>query len=146
MVIRRLGAEDSGSVVDLENRVFGEDAWSETIVGAELTSQWSQYFGGFKDDALIGYVGFKGGVEGDLMTLAVHPSQRGGGVGKRLLLAALEAAGEAGMRRMFLEVRESNGAAQRLYTQVGFVPVGRVKSYYRNPVEDAVTMRKQPLG
>jgi len=39
---------------------------------------------------------------------------------------------------VFLEVRESNTAARRLYQKLGFEETGRRKSYYSNPVEDAV--------
>ena len=39
---------------------------------------------------------------------------------------------------VFLEVRESNTAARRLYEKLGFRQTGRRKSYYTNPIEDAV--------
>jgi ribosomal-protein-alanine N-acetyltransferase len=40
---------------------------------------------------------------------------------------------------MTLEVRVSNSAAQSLYNQFGFAPVGLRKRYYEN-VEDAIVM------
>jgi [ribosomal protein S18]-alanine N-acetyltransferase len=48
---------------------------------------------------------------------------------------------ERGAHELFLEVRESNEAAQRVYRERGFVVVGRRKSYYSAPVEDALVMR-----
>jgi ribosomal-protein-alanine N-acetyltransferase len=42
---------------------------------------------------------------------------------------------------VFLEVRESNEVARRLYSVLGFAKVGRRRSYYRRPVEDAVVLR-----
>jgi ribosomal-protein-alanine N-acetyltransferase len=46
---------------------------------------------------------------------------------------------------MFLEVRESNQTAQRLYARHGFAVIGRRKGYYAVPNaagqrEDAITM------
>jgi ribosomal-protein-alanine N-acetyltransferase len=46
-----------------------------------------------------------------------------------------------GARAVYLEVRESNLAARRLYAAEGFVPVGRRPRYYRRPTEDAIVLR-----
>ena len=43
---------------------------------------------------------------------------------------------------MFLEVRESNIAARKLYEKAGFEPTGRRKSYYTDPLEDALLYRR----
>ena len=46
-----------------------------------------------------------------------------------------------GGREVFLEVRESNAAAQALYCGRGFRVVGARQRYYRHPVEDALVLR-----
>jgi ribosomal-protein-alanine N-acetyltransferase len=46
-----------------------------------------------------------------------------------------------GVATVFLEVRESNSAARRLYGALGFAQVGRRRNYYRRPTEDAVVLR-----
>ncbi len=46
------------------------------------------------------------------------------------------------VQSIFLEVRESNQPAIRLYEKAGFEVVGRRKSYYQEPGEDALMMRK----
>jgi ribosomal-protein-alanine N-acetyltransferase len=48
----------------------------------------------------------------------------------------------------FLEVGESNAAAQALYARAGFLPVGRRKDYYETERgrESAIVMRKAPIG
>jgi [ribosomal protein S18]-alanine N-acetyltransferase len=43
---------------------------------------------------------------------------------------------------VFLEVRESNGAARALYASRGFEIAGRRSKYYRKPVEDALVLRR----
>jgi ribosomal-protein-alanine N-acetyltransferase len=42
---------------------------------------------------------------------------------------------------VFLEVRESNAAARALYANAGFEQTSRRKSYYANPLEDAILYR-----
>ena len=79
--------------------------------------------------------------EGEVGNVAVHPDARGRGIGARLLDAALAEAGRREAEVVFLEVRESNDAARRLYASRGFVEVGRRKRYYRRPVEDALVLR-----
>jgi ribosomal-protein-alanine N-acetyltransferase len=41
---------------------------------------------------------------------------------------------------LFLEVRESNMPARRLYRKLGFVELGTRPKYYQNPVETAIVM------
>ena len=54
---------------------------------------------------------------------------------------ALEAARARGVEAVYLEVRESNAAAQRMYAHRGFSRVGRRRRYYRRPEEDALILR-----
>jgi len=42
---------------------------------------------------------------------------------------------------LFLEVREANEVARRMYATDGFTVVGVRKQYYTEPVEDAIVMR-----
>ncbi|MGZ8379765.1 MAG: ribosomal protein S18-alanine N-acetyltransferase [Gemmatirosa sp.] len=79
--------------------------------------------------------------EGEVANVAVAPSARGTGVGARLLDAALAEARRRGVGHVFLEVRESNTVARRLYASRGFIELGRRKRYYREPVEDALVLR-----
>ncbi len=44
----------------------------------------------------------------------------------------------------YLEVRESNNAARRLYTNLGFKKVGQRKCYYKNR-EDAILMKFEKI-
>ena len=55
-----------------------------------------------------------------LEDMIVHPSRRGGGAGSGLLRAAIEAAREAGCRRISLLTDRDNEAAQNFYRKHGF--------------------------
>jgi ribosomal-protein-alanine N-acetyltransferase len=81
--------------------------------------------------------------QSELGNVAVRPEARSRGVGGALVDAVVERVKERGAHELFLEVRESNEAAQRVYRERGFVAVGRRKSYYSAPVEDALVMRLQ---
>ena len=78
--------------------------------------------------------------EGELLRIAVDPAVRGRGLGRKLLEAVTETAGEDGIQTIFLEVRESNRAAVNLYRSAGFREIGRRRGYYHNPPEDAILM------
>jgi len=73
----------------------------------------------------------------------VDPMVRRRGIGAMLLARMEEALTDVGVRSLFLEVRESNGAALGLYEARGFKPVGRRRAYYRVPVEDALVLKRE---
>lgn len=79
--------------------------------------------------------------EGEILNLAVAPQGRREGVGRALARQALEGLRARGATTVYLEVRESNAAARRLYEGLGFESVGRRVRYYRDPIEDAVVLR-----
>ena len=55
--------------------------------------------------------------EAEILNLAVDASQRRQGIGSRLVEEAIAECKAAGVRTIFLEVRESNEAARRLYAR-----------------------------
>lgn len=83
--------------------------------------------------------------EAELMLIAVLPEARGTGLGKVLIADAMRQASLRGARQMFLEVRDGNMGAMRLYRSVGFAEVGRRAGYYNGKSGqryDAVTLRR----
>jgi GNAT superfamily N-acetyltransferase len=74
-----------------------------------------------------GAVGTAGGVVEDgaeLVSLWVHPTWRGRGVGDLLVQAVLDWAREQGHAELRLWVSADNGPAERLYARHGFVRTG----------------------
>jgi ribosomal protein S18 acetylase RimI-like enzyme len=72
-----------------------------------------------------GYAGTVQGVideqgYGGIQNLGVVPDYRGRGIGKALLLKALDGFAAAGARRAFLEVTAHNEPAVRMYRDLGF--------------------------
>lgn len=92
---------------------------------------------------IVGYVCvWVVGDELHVNNLAVHPRWRRRGIARVLVREALGHGERLGVRVAFLEVRASNAAAQRLYRDFDFEPVGLRRRYYTHPVEDAVVMRR----
>jgi ribosomal protein S18 acetylase RimI-like enzyme len=66
--------------------------------------------------------------QGGIQNLGVVPEYRGRGLGRALLLRALDGFMSVGVRRAFLEVTATNGPAVHTYRAVGF---RAVKTLYR---------------
>lgn len=83
--------------------------------------------------------------EGELLNLCVAPEAQGQGLGAHLLSHLLDRARARECDEVFLEVRESNGAARRLYRRAGFQEIGRRRGYYPGPegAEDARVLRRE---
>ena len=83
--------------------------------------------------------------EWELENIVVAPAARRKGLGRQLLEALFAAARQTESQSLFLEVRESNTAARRLYERLGFEQTGRRKAYYASPAEDAILYRRRPI-
>ena len=82
--------------------------------------------------------------EAELLLLAVDPASRGRGIGSALLRGFIDLGKEAGLRRLHLEVRDSNPAVS-LYCRHDFIVEGRRSKYYRGTdgkFHDALTMAR----
>ena len=78
--------------------------------------------------------------EAEVLNLAVRDGNRGKGEGRKLLGRLLQDYEVAGVKRVFLEVRESNTGAIGFYLHQGFVHIGTRKDYYQAPKEAALVM------
>jgi ribosomal-protein-alanine N-acetyltransferase len=76
-------------------------------------------------------------------TIAVRPEMRRRGLATLLMERLLAEAGDLGVTRAYLEVRQSNVPAQRLYERLGFALAGVRRHYYSHPVEDALVLTRQ---
>jgi ribosomal-protein-alanine N-acetyltransferase len=67
-----------------------------------------------------------------LLNLMVHPLLWGLGLGRRMMADLLESCRKTGVNTVFLEVREGNTRAERLYKSLGFKITGRRAGYYND--------------
>ena len=140
MRIRNMKPGDVEEAADLLSLSFS-DPWSrQSLEEIFLAGDYAALAA--EEDGLIGLILMKWVLdEGDITTVAVHPSRRKEGIGKRLVEEMQSFAEGKGICTIFLEVRESNRAARTLYEHAGFSQIGRRERYYRHPEEDAVLMR-----
>jgi len=101
-------------------------------------------------EQLLGYlVALAGFEEVHLLNVTVDPAARGQGLG-RLLMHALEVwAQQQAAQQIWLEVRQSNTAAQSLYRHMDYACVSLRKNYYplgAEQREHAIVMRKAVLS
>jgi ribosomal-protein-alanine N-acetyltransferase len=95
-----------------------------------------------QDGSIVGYVIAHHALdEAEILNLGVEPPHQRQGIGRALVQGMLAQLRKQGVAKVFLDVRESNRAAQRLYGALGFTVVGRRRDYYRLPSEDAVVLR-----
>lgn len=95
---------------------------------------------------MLGYVVMMPAVdEVQLLDISIAAAHQRRGLGRRLLAEAMRIARGMKMRRMLLEVRASNVAAQSLYIDAGFREIGLRRGYYpaANGREDAIVMERE---
>ncbi|MGD2120280.1 MAG: ribosomal protein S18-alanine N-acetyltransferase [Gemmatimonadota bacterium] len=133
---------DLSSISAIEALSFS-NPWHPDTFRSLLTRERVRVLAAESGGEVVGYAVFWWVMDqGELANLAVHPESQGKGVGSRLLDQVLTDAKAVGIESLFLEVRESNERARRLYAQRGFVQISVREGYYRNPPEDACILVK----
>ncbi|MEG0255882.1 MAG: ribosomal protein S18-alanine N-acetyltransferase [Vagococcus sp.] len=79
--------------------------------------------------------------EAEIELIAVDNWFKRRGYGKSLLNEVLCELEKNEVKDIFLEVRESNLAAQKFYRFFGFQEIGRRKNYYQHPKEDGLMFK-----
>lgn len=141
--IVRMSKEHLDDIMIVENLSFSSP-WSKKSFETELENDSAVYFAAVDgSERAVAYGGFWlvcG--EGQITNIAVHPDFRERGIGKKILLEMIENAIGSGAQSITLEVRQSNAAAQKLYSGLGFKNVGMRKRYYADG-ENALLMTKK---
>jgi ribosomal-protein-alanine N-acetyltransferase len=143
-LLRPAVEDDLHEIVRIEAESFA-DPWTEESFRRLLSVQPAIFLAAVfpPDFPIAGYaIAFAVGEDGEVLNVAVDPSFRGKGLAGQMLDALLIELAARGVRKAFLEVRESNAAALGLYGSRGFTEIGRRRAYYRRPVEDALVMRR----
>jgi len=135
--IRRAKASDVDVLLEIEDRSFIAPNWtrSDFLKYDCIVAESNGEIAGF----LVSREVFGGDAANpsqlEILNLAVAPEFRRLGIATALISKVLSRGAE-----LFLEVRESNQPAQRLYRKLGFLEVARRPKYYHNPDETAIVM------
>ena len=80
---------------------------------------------------------------GDIVDIAVHKDYRRCGLASARLQEAVGFCEQSKIEDLFLEVRESNAPAIRLYEKFKFEHIATRKKYYKQPEEDGLVLRRE---
>ena len=141
VVVDPMRLEDVSAVHEIERLSF-RTPWPAYAFEQELRgNRLARYLVARAGDHVVGFAGVWLMVDdAHITTFGVHPDWRRQGIGRQLLLNVSELSIAIGARRMTLEVRPSNEAAQALYRAFGFEVAGRRPRYYTDDGEDALVM------
>ena len=149
IVIKKAGLEQLSHIVSIENASFSVP-WSENSLKTEMEDENSHFTVAQVDGVTAGFLILHTFAdEGEIYNVAVKQQLRGNGIGDALLTEALKYAAGSRILKVFLEVRESNTPARKLYEKHGFKNLSIRKGYYDKPIEDCINMewsaeKKQP--
>jgi ribosomal-protein-alanine N-acetyltransferase len=146
VVVDPMRLDDVVAVHEIERLSF-RTPWPSYAFEQELRgNRLAHYVVARAGDRVVGFAGVWLMVdEAHVTTFGVHPDWRRQGIGRQLLLNLVELSRTIGARRMTLEVRASNEAAQALYRGFGFDEAGRRPRYYTDDGEDALVMSTPDL-
>ena len=128
-VLIPLGPADAGEMQALHAPLF-DSPWTVEGIADQLGGPGVGALG-LGAAALDGFVLFRRAAdESEILIIAVSPSARRRGLGRRLMDGALRAVAAAGAESMFLEVAVDNAPALALYASLGFEEIARRPRYY----------------
>lgn len=132
IIFEPFGATDIPAIMAIEQQVY-PNPWSEKIMHDCLKAGYQCLKGHLEQqpDQLACYaVMMFGFEEANLLNISVNPQVQRQSVGSQLLHRLLLICRINQAKTMWLEVRESNQAAIRLYQSHQFDTIGRRKHYY----------------
>jgi len=130
ITIRPMTHDDLAEVAAMEAGLQPRP-WSEQVFRDEVDAENRIYFVAAGGDRVVGFAGVMViGDEAHVTNLLVSEHIRRVGIGRRLMLALIEAAVGMGALHLTLEVRTGNEAARALYSRLGLAPVGVRPRYY----------------
>ena len=137
---REMTAGDMDDVLVIEHVSFSIP-WSREMFLEEIAYPFCHDLVAVIGEILVGYISFAVVCdEAHLRNVAVHRDWQRLGVASGLLSQMIVTISALGVKRVTLEVRESNRAALALYKRFGFVVEGVRPSYYQETGEDALIM------
>ena len=145
--LRRLSSADLFAVLETEAACY-PNPWSRKTFEECLAAEAKGYhcYALMCSEAMVGHCVFTViANEAELLNFCLAPAHQGRGLAREFLAQVLAEMNDRGSERVFLEVRESNAPARRLYGFAGFSEDGVRRGYYAGPEEreDAILMSLQ---
>lgn len=140
--VKRIEESDLQEIARLEKEIF-PDPWGMLGLSESLKQNHTVLLGAWVDGKLVGYLIFYFSIdEGEIARIAVDKAMRRQGVASHLLLGLETICEDKKIKKILLDVRESNETAIQFYKSHGFMEDGVRKNFYTKPAEDAVLMSR----
>lgn len=118
--------------------VYPVSPWTLEQIQADQSQDQTWYALAYDGEEVIGFLAIQENIfEVEVLQIAVKKSYQGQWIASALF-ATLPTDKE-----IFLEVRKSNQRAQAFYKKEKMAVIAERKSYYHNPVEDAIIMKRE---
>ena len=141
-IIRQMEKKDIEQVERIEKEIFSIPWSAHSFEDAAMTKE-NIYLVCECNGVIAGYCGLWTVLgEGNITNMAVDKEYRKKGIGEALMKEMEKRGSQKDVDIFFLEVRQSNAAARRLYDKMGYKEIGTRKRFYERPVEDAIVMSK----
>ena len=136
---RKWLTEDNAEIAKLEAECFSTP-WTKGMLDGSVNS--ANFYGLVEEEegSIVAYVGSSFDFwEAEVLLVCVKPSHRRRGIAEGLLKDIISHYKKLNKETIFLEVAESNAAAQALYFKLGFKKIAVREKYY-DDTEDAFVL------
>ena len=118
--------------------VYPVSPWTLEQIQADLSQDQTWYALAYDGEEVIGFLAIQENLfEAEVLQIAVKKAYQGQGIASALFEILPTD------KEIFLEVRKSNQRAQVFYKKEKMAVIAERKSYYHNPVEDAIIMKRE---
>jgi ribosomal-protein-alanine N-acetyltransferase len=145
MRIRKTSDDDLEAIFNIQSKAPQAAQWAPAdyanLAGDPLGLILVAELDTITPPTIVGFAAFRRVIdEAELRNMAVDPAHQRQGVGRELLAEGRRRLLDQGAKQIYLEVRASNVAAQRLYFSAGFSLRATRRDYYNDPQEDALVL------
>lgn len=134
---------DLSEICEIEQSCFAGEAWSREGIVNFISGERVATAAVYMDGRIVSFAcAVSVCDEAEIVKVATSPAYRRRGAARAAIERLISESAGNDIRRMLLEVRESNTSALGLYKSLGFREYSRRKNYYSSPREDAILMEK----
>lgn len=144
-ILRQAMMADIPAIIAIEQLCFADDSFSRRQFAYLIGHAKGWFYVIEYQGRIAGYISLLINARTNYLriySIAVHPENRGMGLGQKLLFQTLEIARENKLRIITLEVNICNNTAIILYKKNGFEPISIKKNYYHDGT-DAIYMQRR---
>ena len=142
MIVKTLKKENVTEILSLYAQDFA-DGWNKNMLDSAFDGGRFLCLGAFLNDVLVGVITLSLSIDdADIEGIVTKKEYRNKGVASLLFDSAMDILSEKGIKKILLEVRESNTPAINFYKKKGFNLVSIRRRYYSDD-ENALIFIKE---